>query len=148
MNAKRAKILWKTTGTVSKHEFLLEQLRTCLVERYVDRTPSTGLMTWKVTRRNVWKGIANWEMKQLSSCTVSTPCLDDRLFKEEELETVGELSTVCSQIVLQGLFLASIGRPYILLSVDKLARAFTKWTTACDRLLARLISFSTTQVIF
>ena len=31
---------------------------------------------------------------------VSTPCLDDHLFKEDELKSMGELSKVCSQIVL------------------------------------------------
>ena len=30
--------------------------------------------------------------------TVSTPCLDDHQFKKEELEKVGELSKVCSQV--------------------------------------------------
>ena len=45
-----------------------------------------------------------------------------------------------SQIVLQCLYLARIGRPDILWSVNKLARAVTKWTQACDRRLARLIS--------
>ena len=32
---------------------------------------------------------------------VSTPCIDDHHFKEEELKSVGELSQVCSQIVLK-----------------------------------------------
>ena len=32
---------------------------------------------------------------------VSTPCIDDHLFKEEEMKSVGELSKVCSQIVLK-----------------------------------------------
>ena len=32
---------------------------------------------------------------------VSTPCIDDHHFKEEELESEGELSKVCSQIVLK-----------------------------------------------
>ena len=32
---------------------------------------------------------------------VSTPCFDDHHFKEEELKSVGELSKVCSQIVLK-----------------------------------------------
>ena len=36
---------------------------------------------------------------------VATPCLDDHQFKEEENESVGELSTVCSQIVLKCLYL-------------------------------------------
>ena len=39
------------------------------------------------------------------------------------------------------LFLARIGRPGILWSVNKLARAFTKWTRARDKRLARLISY-------
>ena len=54
--------------------------------------------------------------------------------------SVGELSKVCSQIVLRCLYLASIGRPDILWSVSKLAREVTKWTKACDKRLARLIS--------
>ena len=39
------------------------------------------------------------------------------------------------------LCLARIGRPDILSSVNKFARAVAKWTQACDRRLARLISF-------
>ena len=67
--------------------------------------------------------------------------MDDHQFKEEENESVGELSTVCSQIVLECLYLARIGRPDILWSVNKLARAVTKWTKACGKRLARLISY-------
>ncbi len=37
--------------------------------------------------------------------------------------------------------MARIGRPHILWSVNKLARSVTKWTQACDRRLARLISY-------
>ena len=74
-------------------------------------------------------------------CKVSTPCLDDHQFKEEDLKSVGELSKVCSRIVHNCLYLARIGRPDILWSVNKLARAITKWTRACDKRLARLISY-------
>ena len=63
---------------------------------------------------------------------VSHPCLDDHQFKKEELESVGELSEVCSQIVLKCLYMARFGRLDILFSVNKLARAVTKWTQACD----------------
>ena len=45
---------------------------------------------------------------------VSTPCIDDHHFKEEEMKSVGELSKVCSQIVPKCLYLARIGRPDIL----------------------------------
>ena len=86
-------------------------------------------------QRNVWSDIAGWLYK------VTTPCLDDHQFKEEELGSVGDLTKVCSQIVLKCLYLARIGRPDILWSVNKLARAVTKWTTACDKRLARLISY-------
>ena len=53
---------------------------------------------------------------------------------------MGELSKVCSQIVLKCLFLARIGRPDILWSVNKIARSITKWTKASDKRLSRLIS--------
>ena len=38
-------------------------------------------------------------------------------------------------------FLARIGLPDILWSVNKLARSITKWTKACDKRLNRLISY-------
>ena len=83
--------------------------------------------------------LANKTTQQLYK--VSTPCIDDH-FIEEETKSVGELSNACSQIVLKCLYLARIGRPDILLwSVDKLARAITKWTKACDKRLNRLISY-------
>ena len=68
--------------------------------------------------------LANKTTQQLYK--VATPCMDDHQFKEEENKSVGKLSTVCSQNVLKRLFLARIGRPDILWSVNKLARAVTK----------------------
>ena len=60
----------------------------------------------------MWKGTANWQTRKLSNYDeVSTPCLDDHQFKEEENGSVGELSTVCCQLVLTCLYLARIGRP-------------------------------------
>ena len=38
-------------------------------------------------------------------------------------------------------YLARIGRPDIKWSVNKLARAITEWTRACDKRLERLISY-------
>ena len=83
--------------------------------------------------------LANKTTQQLYK--VSTPCVDDNRFKEEELKSVGELSNVCSQIVLKCLYWARIGRPDILWSVIKLARSITKRTKACDKRLCRLISY-------
>ena len=83
--------------------------------------------------------LANKKVEQFYKA--SSPCFDDHQFKQEELESVGELSEVCSQIVSKRLYLARIGRPDILWSVNKLARSVTKRTQACDMRLARLISY-------
>ena len=82
--------------------------------------------------------LANKTTQQLYK--VSTPCIDDHHFKEEETKS-GALSSTCSQIVLKCLYLAKIGRPDILWSVNELARSITKWTKACDKRLNRLISY-------
>ena len=59
--------------------------------------------------------LANKTTQQLYK--VSTPCIDDHHFKEE-LGSVGELSKVCSQIVLKCVYLARVGRADILWSVN------------------------------
>ena len=89
-------------------------------------------------------GLANKTTQQLYK--VSTPCIDDHHFKEEEVKCVVELSQVCSQIVLKCSYLARIGRPDILWSVNELARSITKWTKACDKRLNRLISYNSSYV--
>ena len=75
--------------------------------------------------------LANRTTQQLYK--VATPCLDSRWFGWE-VGSVGELSKVCSQIVRICLYLAW--------SVNKLLRAVTTWTSACDKRLARLISYT------
>ena len=50
------------------------------------------------------------------------------IFLKKNDESVGEVSKVCSKIVLKCLCLARIGRPDISWSLNKLARAVTKWT--------------------
>ena len=89
-------------------------------------------MIWKVTQRSAWKDVASWRIRQRNNYTES-----QRHALEEENGSVGELSTVCSQIVLKCLYLARIGS---LWSVNKLAYAVTKWKKARYKRLARLIS--------
>ena len=72
---------------------------------------------------------------------VSSPCIDDHQVKKEELKSMGELSDVCSQMVLKCLKMALSGRLDILWSGKTPARAITKWTKDCDKRLARLISY-------
>ena len=67
--------------------------------------------------------------------------MDDHQLREEEIGSVGDSSTVCAQIVLKCLYLERSGGPDILWSVNKLARAITKWTKASDKRLNQLISY-------
>ena len=60
--------------------------------------------------------------------------------KKKKMDLLVKLSSVCSQMVLKCLYLACIGKPDILWTVNKLARAVTKLTKPCDKRLARLIS--------
>ena len=83
--------------------------------------------------------LANRTTQQLYK--VSTPCIDDHHFKAEESKSVGELSKVCSQMVLKCFYLARIGTLDILWSLNKFERSITKWTIACDKRLNRLISY-------
>ena len=113
-----------------------------LIPRNLKQTFLHGPMIWQVMQRNSWRDIANWQNKTTQKFyKVAAPCLDDHQFKEEEMGFVGELSKVCSQIVLKCLYLARIGRRDILWSVNKLALSITEWTKACDKRLARLISY-------
>ena len=109
------------------------------VERNLTQKQSRGPTIWKDMRKTAVKDIVGWLIKKTKRLyKLSTPCLDDHNLKKEELETVGELCKVCSQIVFKCLYFARIDRPDILWSVNKLTRAVTKWTSACDKRWARL----------
>ena len=66
--------------------------------------------------------LANKTTEQLYK--VASPCLDDHQFQEEENGSVGELSKVCSQIVLKCVYLARTGRPDFLRSRDAVLQRF------------------------
>ena len=69
-----------------------------------------GPMTWKVMQRNAWKDIANLRIKQLSNSSMSQRHAWMIInSKKKKMSQYGELSTVCSQIVLKCLYLARIG---------------------------------------
>ena len=119
------KYCWQLQGHVLNHEFPRLELKNYHTRKIF--VFLRGLMIWKVMPRNVWNvncELANKTTQQLYK--VSTPCIDDHHFKEEELKSVGELSKVCSQIVLKCLYSARIGRPDILWSVNKLAWSIHK----------------------
>ena len=73
-------------------------------------------------QRSVWNDIVSWQTRRLNNSTkyLLHACIDDHHFKEEEMKPFGELSHVCSKIVLKYLYLARIGRLDILRSVNNL----------------------------
>jgi hypothetical protein len=71
----------------------------------------------------------------------ATPCIDDHQLAPEDFDNKGVLEPVCARIVLKVLFLARMGRPDLLWSVNTLAREVTRWNAACDKRLLRLISY-------
>ena len=91
MRANRTKSLLMNTEECSNHESLPEQLKSYLGGKNLTQKLSRGLTASKDVRTSAQRGIANWETKRQSNCTVATPCLDDHNFKKEELETVGEI---------------------------------------------------------
>ena len=73
----------------------------------------------KVMPRNVWDNIESWQTRRLNNSTrYLFHAMMTIIFKAEEMKSVGELSSTCSQIVLKCLYLARIGRPDILWSVN------------------------------
>ena len=70
---------------------------------------------------------------------VATPCLDDHYFKEEN-GSVGQLSVVCSQMVVTCMHLARIGRPDIYVVCEQIWSCGHKMDKSDNR-LARLIAY-------
>ena len=143
MQTERNKF-WGGQKDVWIHIFLLEQLKK--IARVGDTSReklSHRHTTWNVTRKSAQNDIASERRKRFRNCImVSTPSLDDHHFEKEKLETVRDLSKVCSQFVLKCLYLDRMGGPDIRWSANKLPWAVTKWTRACgDCHLARLISY-------
>ena len=98
------KLPWSENVRISSWSYDMEGHAKKCVERYCELANKTTQQLYKV----------------------STPCIDDHHFKEEEMKSVGELSQACSQMVLKCLYLARIGRPDILWSVNELERSITK----------------------
>ena len=87
----------------------LSNWKNCQGGKNLTEKLSRGRTIWKDTRKNASRDCELAIKKTELLYEVPTPRLDDHNFKEAELETVGELTDVCSQIVLECLYLARIG---------------------------------------
>ena len=86
-----------------------------------------------------WCELAGKEIKDLPRA--STPCIDDHNLRPEDSVEKGVLTHVRAKIVLKCLYLARIGRPDLLYSVNRLARNVAKWSIACGKRRDRLIAY-------
>ena len=100
-----------------------------------------GLITLIFLLKNALNDSANWQTRKwsnfLKSHILVRMIITSNSGNSNQLE---KLSVVCSQMFLKCLYIAQIGRLDILWLVNKLARSVRRWTQACDRRLARLIS--------
>ena len=112
-SVKQAWILLNIAEPCSNPEFPQGKQKNYQAWRY--RRSPRGPTIWKVMPKKVC-GTLLWISEQNNAIVhkVSTPCLDDHQFKEEELKSVGELSDACSQNFVKCLHLARIGRPDVL----------------------------------
>ena len=138
----RYQVFWECTRRECKpNETLIDEYRKMLESRISAgatgklpgcETPHAKTVAWSYdmegrARKMRWAILVNWQTRKWSNFTKSQALAwDDHHLKQEELESVGELSEVCSQIVLRCLYSARIGRHDILRSVNKLARSVTK----------------------
>ena len=79
--------------------------------------------------------LAEKDPKSLKSA--ATPFLDEQ---EDEVGT-GHLQSIACKVLMKILYGARMARPDLLKAVSYLASRVTKWSTACDRSLHRLICY-------
>ena len=106
VNANRMKSLLRNIQRCLNHAFLLEQLKSYQGGKNLTQKQSRGTTTWKDILENPLRDIASWHTKRWRAVIQSLKSLlgEDHHFKKEELKSVGELSKVCSQIVLKWLY--------------------------------------------
>ena len=102
--------------------------------------PLLGHVTRKGMRRNVWKDDSTWQIRKSSNYTKSPLRVWMNTNSKMKNWEVGEFSKVYSHIA-KTCPAARIGRPDKFWSVNYWARAITRWNKACEKRLARLISY-------
>ena len=99
------------------------------------------IVWWKDTPKSVWQDTANWQPRKLSHHTKFQVLASMIISSTKKNLNQWEKYHKYAHIVLNCLYLARIGRPDILWTINKPARSVAKWTQACDNRLARLMSY-------
>ena len=109
MHVNRAKLILIHTEKCLNHVFPPEQLKNDQGVNNFTQRRLRGPPIWKDMLKTALKGFASWQTKRQSNFAKSQVLAWMIYhFKEEELESVGVVSKVCSQIVFQMLVLSQI----------------------------------------
>ena len=143
VNASQTKSSWMNTEKCTNHEFLLEQMKNYQGGKRLTQTRSRGQTIWKDNAQK-WVEryceLANKKTEQFYK--VSSPCLD--MITISRKRNWNQLQT-CHRYAHKFSWHACTWHELVDLTFfcqwTKLARSVTKWTSACDRRLARLISY-------
>ena len=102
-----------------------------------------GPMTRKVMKRSAWKDIANWRTKQRNNDTKSQHhalMTINSTRRREKIcgRIIYSLLADCSEMSILGTYWKT---RYPMVREQTCSCIYTKWTNACDKRLARLISY-------
>ena len=115
-------------------------LRSYQVGKNLTQKLLRGPTTWQDMLKNALRDTANWRTKRQSSCTkfhvLAWMIFNSRRRSLNQLEKMKSMLTNCIEMLVPGTNLKTSHSV-----VNKIARAVTKWTQACDTRLARLISY-------
>ena len=143
-NAKRGKILWTITEICLSPGSLQEQKKNYLVHGNLAQTSPHGPMILKVIQRNVRSDIASWRTKHTSNCAkLQLHALMTINSEKKNWDLLENCQKFAHRLFENACIWRALVDSTFLWSVNKFARTITKWTRACDKRLARLISFIT-----
>ena len=125
------------------HVLLLEQHKKSTgMGKNLTRERWRGPATWKDMLKNASSDTVNWQTRKVEQRTqfqaLVWMIINSSRRNSNQLEKCQKFA---HKLVFTCLYLARIGQPDTLWSVNKLARSVTKRAQACDRRLARLISY-------
>ena len=86
-----------------------------------------------------YQSLAGKDAKPLK--VILTPFHEETIARQGESETKGALAPFAARVLMKILFAARVARYDLLRAVQGLAARVTKWSTACDKALHRLICY-------
>ena len=143
-NVRSARIFWIITEVCSNQGFLPElwknnrknTWRNVMPKRYLH-----GPMTWKVMQINAWKDIANWRKNKRNKYTKSRRHAWMTIILKKKLDQLENCPQFAHKLFWNVyIWHVLVDLIFYGLWTNLLVR-LTKWTKACDKRLARLISY-------